>query len=412
MSKTVIMIGFHFPPSAMSSGHLRLLAFTRYLPACGWDPVVLSAVPMAYESVDPASVEVIPDPCRVHRSFALDAKRHMAVMGRYPSMLALPDRWASWWPAAVWSGLRLIRRHRPQAIWSTFPIMTSHCVAYALHRLSGLPWVADFRDPVSSSTAGKHAQAVRSQERWERRVLGHAARSVFTTPGAMRRCAERFPEASQEGRLAVVANGYDEDAFVGLLARSARAGGPLVLVHSGLLYPEGRSPVPFFAALARLRESGYLVPGALKVILRASGSESVYAREIQRHGLDDTVILAPQVSNSEALREQAEADGLLLFQGSKFDLQIPAKAYEYLRIGRPILALVGAGGDTACLLRQSGGAVLVPADDVDAIAVGLQDFLRALQQGTTSSPNQDAVAGYSRRAGAAKLASLLDEVSR
>ncbi|HUY02151.1 MAG TPA: glycosyltransferase [Rhodocyclaceae bacterium] len=410
MSKTVLMTGFHFPPSALSSGHLRFLAFAKYLPECGWDPVVLSATPNAYELTDPASVRSIPTGCSVYRAFALDTKRHLAVMGKYPSSLALPDRWASWWPAAVWNGLRLIKRHRAQAIWSTFPIMTSHCVAYTLHRLTGIPWIADFRDPVASSTSGKHPMAVRSQAHWERRVLSHASRSVFTTPGAMQWCAERFPEASRAGRLTVIANGYDEEAFVDLGCPPAQAGRPLVLLHSGLLYPEGRSPVLFFAALARLRDSGSITPGLLKVVLRASGSEAAYTREIQRLRLGEMVTLAPPIGNHEALLEQAAADGLLLFQGSKFDLQIPAKVYEYLRIGQPIFALVGPNGDTATLLRESGGAELVAADDVDAIATGLRGFLHALIQGTAPSPRPAAVVQYSRRAGAMLLASLLDQV--
>jgi glycosyltransferase involved in cell wall biosynthesis len=148
----------------------------------------------------------------------------------------------------------------------------------------------------------------------------------------------------------------------------------------------------------------------LKVVLRASGSEASYTREIQRYGLGEIVSLAPLIGNRDALREQAAADGLLLFQGSKFDLQIPAKVYEYLRIGKPIFALVGPDGDTANLLRESGGAALVVADDVDAIATGLRAYIDALASGTAPSARPDAVARYSRRAGAVRLASLLDEV--
>ncbi|NMW22865.1 glycosyltransferase [Rhodanobacter soli] len=410
MNRAVIMTGFHFPPSALSSGHLRFLAFAKYLPECGWDPVVLSATTGAYELIDPASVRSIPEGCHVYRAFALDAKRHLAIMGKYPPILALPDRWASWWAAAVWNGLRLIKRHRAQAIWSTFPIMTSHCVAYTLHRLTGIPWIADFRDPVASSTVGKSPMAVRSQARWERRVLSCAARSVFTTRGAMQRCAEHYPEACRAGRLAVIANGYDDEAFADLGGPPPRTGRPLVLLHSGLLYPEGRSPVPFFAALARLRDAGHVTPGMLRVVLRASGTEAAYAREIQRFGLGGMVTLAPPIGNREALLEQASADGLLLFQGSRFDLQIPAKVYEYLRIGQPIFALVGPDGDTATLLRESGGATLVAADDVDAIATGLSGFLRVLTEGTAPSPRPAAIAQYSRRAGARLLASLLEQV--
>lgn len=404
------MTGFHFPPSAMSSGHLRLLAFAKYLPECGWDPVVLSATPGAYELIDPASVRSIPEACRVYRAFALDTKRHLAIMGKYPSVLALPDRWASWWPAAVWQGLRLIKRHRVQAIWSTFPIMTSHCVAYTLHRLTGIPWIADFRDPVASSNRGKSPMAIRSQKRWERRVLAHAARAVFTTPGAMQWCAEQYPEARHAGRLTVIANGYDDHAFTHLGSPPPRAGRPLVLLHSGLLYPDGRSPVPFLNALARLRGAGRVTDRTLRIVLRASGSEAAYAHEIERLGLGDMVTLAPPIGNHEALREQAAADGLLLFQGSRFDLQIPAKVYEYLRIGQPIFALVGPHGDTAGLLRESGGAEVVVADDVDAIALGLGRFLQALEEGTAATPDPGAVARYSRREGALQLGALLNQV--
>lgn len=411
MAGRVIMVGFHFPPSALSSGHLRLLAFARYLPGFDWDPVVLSATRGAYEHVDPASVRSIPDTCRVHRAVALDAKRHLGMFGRYPSLLAQPDRWASWRPAAVALGLHLIRRYRAQAIWSTYPIMSSHCIAHALHRLTGLPWIADFRDPVATSMEGRNRMTAGSLARWEQRVVSRAACSVFTTPGAMRECAERHPGMQRAGRLAVIENGYDEADFADLPQPPSPAGRPLVLVHSGLLYPGGRNPVPFFTALARLKASGDIHAGNLKVVLRASGSEPVYRRDIRRLGIEDVVVLAAPVPGPEALAEQARADGLLLFQGTPYDRQIPAKLYEYMRIGRPVFAMVGERGDTARLLREAGGAELVPLDDADAIETRLAAFVQALRSGNATRMPQDIVARHSRREGTALLAGLLDRVA-
>lgn len=411
MNNKVIMTGLHFPPSAVSSGHLRTLAFAKYLPEFGWEPVVLCGTKAAYECIDPASMQSIPDGCRVHRIMALDAKRHLSIRGRYPSILAQPDRWASWWPGAVLLGLRLIRRYQARAIWSTYPVMTSHCVAYTLSRLTGIPWIADFRDPVATSVAHKDDRTIRSQTRWERRVISRASCSVFTTPGAMQWCAERFPEAYRGGRLRIVENGFDEDAFASLPPPSRAAGTPLVLLHSGLLYPKGRNPVPFFSALARMKAAGAIGCDTVRVILRASGSEDIYAREINRLRLGDIVSLAPAISNREALIEQTRADGLLLFQGEVFDRQIPAKAYEYLRIGRPIFALVGEHGDTANLLRETGGAELVPLDDTAAIERRLREFITALQAGSAARVSRDTIARYSRKEGAAVLAGLLDEVS-
>ena len=47
--------------------------------------------------------------------------------------------------------------------------------------------------------------------------------------------------------------------------------------------------------------------------------------------------------------------GLLLLQASNCNDQVPAKAYEYLRCHRPVLALTDPAGDTAELLRSRAG---------------------------------------------------------
>lgn len=411
MGRAVLMVAFHFPPAAMSSGHLRTLAFARYLPDSGWDPIVLSARAMAYPQTAPVGADSIPHGCVVKRTFALDAKRHMAIAGRYPGFLALPDRWSSWWPAAVLQGLRLIRRHRVRAIWSTYPIMTAHCVAHSLHRITNLPWIADFRDPVDSSAGLIDLRSLASRQRWESRTLRAASRSVFTTPGALRDHAERFPMLFAERRLTVIQNGYDEGAFADLATRSSQpVGHPLVLVHSGLLYQRGRNPGPFLAALAGLRNSGSIDADGLKVILRASGSEAEYAREIERLGLDKMVFLSPPISYRDALIEQAEADALLLFQGPEFDRQIPAKLYEYLRIGRPVFALVGNHGDTADVLRSMGAGELAPIDDVDEITRKLGTFIHALRDGRAPVVDPSTVKRYARDHGAKLLAEQLEQI--
>ena len=413
MAHRVLMIAFHFPPAAMGSGHLRSLGFARHLPEFGWDPIVLSASAMAYPRTAPLKNGAIPPGCDVHRAFALDAGRHFAIAGKYPGFIAQPDRWASWWPAAIWEGLRLIKRRGVRAIWSTYPIMTAHWIAHTLSRRTGLPWIADFRDPVAGSVSNANRFALASQQRWEQRVLREAARVVFTTPGSMRAYADKFPAAYAEGRLSVIGNGYDETAFADLpLPRPASGGRPLVMVHSGLLYPDGRDPAPFFTALAQLRAVGQVGPDSLRIVLRASGFEHRYATELKRLGLGDVVTLAPPISNHDALVEQAGSDALLLFQGGRFDHQIPAKVYEYLRIGLPIFALVSASGDTATFLRETGAATMVEMDDAAAIRTHFAKFIDALRGGRALALDRKMVEGYSRLRGAETLAALLDTASR
>jgi hypothetical protein len=405
------MVAFHVPPWAAGSGHLRTLGFARYLPAAGWQPVILSARAGAYPITAPLEDGIIPDGCPVYRVLALDARRHLGIGGKYPGFLAKPDRWISWYPAAVVQGLRLIRRHRIAAIWSTYPIMTAHCIARSLSRMSGLPWIADFRDPVASSIETGNPYLIASQQRWERRVLHGAARTVFTTESALEACARRYPEVSGDNRLSVIANGYEDSLFEGLPPpEGSRPVGPLTLLHSGVLYREGRDPIPFLTALARLKARGIVDATNLRVVLRACGSYGMYANELQRLGIADLVELGRRVSNREALAEQARADGLLLFQGEKYDRQIPAKVYEYFRIGRPIFALVGEKGDTAALLRKTAAAEQVALHDTDAIEARLNGFVVALRGGDAPRVSAEVAARYSRRAGAASLARLLSGV--
>ena len=405
------MIAFHFPPAAIGSGHLRTLGFVRYLPNLGWEPTVLSANAAAFSRVDFENLGLIPEGSHVRRAFALDVRRHLSIRGKYPGFLAQPDRWSTWWAAGVLKGLRLIRSQRISAIWSTYPIMTAHCIAGTLSRVTGLPWIADFRDPVMSSVESGNPFSVSSQRRCERRVLARAKRVVFTTPGALRRYADCYPRIFQEGRMAIVPNGYDEAAFAELpVAADQVVHTPLRLVHSGILYPDGRDPRPFLSALANLRWMGALTEADVSIVLRASGSEAIYGEELKRWGLEQMVTLAPPISNREALLEQSRADALLLFQGSKFDHQIPAKVYEYLRIGRPILAFVGKGGDTECLLRETGGAQLVAPDDVAGIERTLVEFVRALREQRAPKAGNAIVQRYSRQQGAAMLVDLLDTV--
>lgn len=410
-SKSVLMIGFDFPPYAVGSGYLRLLGFARHLSEWGWDPIILSVSLNAYpsRSVSVQDFEDVPFP--VHRAFALDVKRHCGFGGRYPGFLAQPDRWASWWFAGVWKGLSILRRYPVRAIWSTYPIMTAHAIAGTLSKRSHLPWIAEFRDPVAYSVSHLNPHTVKSQERYERRVLNKARRVVFTTPGALKLYAGKYPKVCRAGRLWVIENGYEEADFSNLSVNERTRGYPVRLVHSGVLYPDGRDPIPFFNALARVKDQLELTENDLQVILRASGSESTFRAEVCRLKLEKIVKIEPRIPYKEALQEQVNAHGLLLFQGDKFDNQIPAKLYEYLRIGRPILGLVGKSGDTASLLRKVGGAKLASINDAREIRVCLSEFLEMINEQRQIGPSKNVVAEYSRACGASRLAELLDDVA-
>lgn len=404
MSRRVLLVAFHYPPWAISTGHLRTLAFARHLPTFGWGTAVLTAHPRAYGPCDQGTVSA-PSTSPVYRAFALDTRRHLGVQGRYPSLLAIPDRWVSWWPDAVRVGLDVIRKQKIDVIWSTYPIMTSHLVALTLSRVSKLPWVADFRDPVTVDGGWLKEKACR----WlERRVIERSTHNTFTTNGARHLYERQFPKGCSPNKFSVIPNGFEEADFGRLTAPPPRSGGPITLVHSGLLYRDGRNPAPFFRALTELKASGLVDGGALQVILRASGNEDEYHAILSGLGLNDIVSLGGHIEYSSALQEQASADGLLLFQGAEFNAQIPVKVYEYLRIGRPIFALTDPRGETALLLAAASNCIVAPLTDEKQIGSALITFLAKLQRGDIDAPDPRLSMRYSRSAGAGELARIFD----
>jgi hypothetical protein len=413
MNKRALLIAFHFPPQAASSGIQRTLSFSRHLGKYGWEPMVLSAHPRAYSVQNPSQLASVPAHLVVKRAFALDTKRHMGVKGRYLEALALPDRWVSWWFGAVPAGLSLIRKHRPQVIWSTFPIATAHLIGLALHRLTGLPWVADFRDPMLQASYPV-SRLQRALYGWiERQAISRCSMAVFTTHSAMQSYRARFPQLPAS-KFKVIENGYDEDGFdIDALARehTGSAGRRLTLLHSGVLYQTGRDPSAFIKALAALKEQGKVDGERLRVILRAPGEMDEIAAIAQRFDVQDIVDVAPPIPYREALAEMLAADGLMVFQGTPFNTQIPAKIYEYFRARKPILGLVDPSGETAKVLGTAGFHDLVDMDSAEAIAPVLHQFVEKIARGEATIASDELIKSSSRKHRASELAGVFDAAS-
>ncbi|MBC7584822.1 MAG: glycosyltransferase [Tardiphaga sp.] len=412
MVKRVLMIAFHFPPMRGSSGIQRTLKFARYLPQFGWQPAVLSAHPRAYAITGQDQMNEIAADMPVEHAFALDTSRHLAFKGKYLGALALPDRWSSWWLGAVPRGLKMIRNLRPDVLWSTYPIATAHLIGYTLHRLTGIPWIADFRDPMTDEGYPTDP-TVRKTFHWiERKTLAHCALAVFSTPGTIRDHQVRFPDIPAS-RFVLIENGYDEENFAAAAAdvQPAPVGDrPLLLVHSGIIYPSERDPGPFFEALGQLLRDGAVSAATLQIVLRATAHDSYLQPLIEKNGIGAIVSLAQPVPYRVALQEMLEADGLLILQAGNCNSQIPAKLYEYLRAQRPILGLTDEAGDTCASLRAAGIDTIAPLDAPVAIAQELVRFLGLLRSGAAPVASSDAVAACSRQGRTLELAKLLDRV--
>ncbi|MBN1559668.1 glycosyltransferase [candidate division KSB1 bacterium] len=375
--KNVLLIAYHFPPQHGSSGLLRTLKFVRYLGKYGFRPTVLTIHTRAYEKLDHALVSQIPGDVHVHRVFALDTKKHLSIKGKYWEPLATPDRYASWIPFAILAGCRLVKKYDIDVIFTTYPIASAMVVGTTVSRLTGKPFVADFRDPMYDDYTQLSGKALRARQAIEASAVTRCDHVVVTTPGTRTLFRTRYPNLPAE-KISVIANGYDEHDFAQLSPPGPRGRNYIRIIHAGLLDQDYRNPLPFFHSLQILKAQNLFAELSFKVELYAPGSDDYYKKCVADLHLQDIVEVKPGLPYHDILAEMLNSDILLLYQGNACDHQIPAKVYEYLRTGKPILAFATENGDTGQLLSSNNAGLIISDNDPAVIAARFAPWLRQI----------------------------------
>lgn len=394
MTKKVLLIAYHFPPVAVSSGVHRIVSLANALKQQDWDVTILSASERTYERTDAGTLEEVESGIRVIRALAFDTSRQLSIKGKYFQWMALPDNLQSWVIFAVLRGLAHIMANRPDVIISTYPIASAHLIAAILNRLTGIPWVADFRDPMAQPGYPSDPTKWKFFDWIEKAAAKRAAQLVFATPGALKEYQHRYPEVAEEKWL-LVTNGYNEKQYADLVPHPKRDG-KIRVIHSGLVYISERNPRQLFEAISRLKNDSRITEQHFELTLRASGHEETYSNWLKELNIEDLVRLVPPIPYREALQEMFDADGLLLLQGDGCNQQIPAKAYEYLRAQKPVLALTDKSGDTAKLLLQTDVAHIAPLNDAKEIYQAILQFINKIQQSDASTNQGSPLSGIDR----------------
>ena len=411
--RRALLIAFHFPPDGGSSGVLRPLKFSKYLPEFGWTPHVLTVRDALFQVRDEGLLAEAPPETRVHRAFAFDSARTLAIRGRYLRITAIPDRFVSWVPMGVATGLRVIRREGIRVLWSTSPTPSSHLIAAVLQARTGLPWVADFRDPWIEEgidpPPGSFRLAV--ERRMERAVLRRSSRITVTTPLLKDEISGRHPWLSPD-KITVLYNGYDEADFTHV--EVAPRTDLFEIAHAGFVNGEFRDPLPLLREVAVLVREGTIPRDRIRVTFVGGGAymESREFRDgISPLGLDGIVHLVGRVPHREALERLHAAGALLILQASKdTGGLIPAKTFEYLRSTRPILSLTPEG-QTSSLLRDMPDCAVVDPVDGEALRRAVLDLYRTWSSAPGAPTRRRPVEPFDRRHLTGELARLFETLA-
>jgi glycosyltransferase involved in cell wall biosynthesis len=461
--RRLLFIAYQFAPS-LEMGARSCTQIARYLPLYGWSPVVMTAqekyIEERYRGSDSEIAELgapdaivrtrlLPHPLDFYRWLKSALRRKPQGAGgmgaietagennkppgaegpgaKGPgaegklrrlilSALTIPDIYTGWILPAIVAGLKAARESKAEQIFSSGPFWTNHLVGLALSYLTGLPWTAHFRDPwiTGNWQAPTNSLATRVNKWLERIVVTRATAVVSVTEehsAAFRRTYPRLPA----DKFFTVPNGYDNGEWEESPAETHReqeSEGKFLIAYTGKFYIE-RDPQPLFRALRTLIDSGEIEREQVRVDLVGwcETSEGRSVREMAVNlGLSECVnILGPR-SRQETIRRMRQAD-LLLLLAERFVIQIPGKTYEYLRAGRPILALTSEGALANFLLRTGAGWVVDPKDHAGVLGAVRERYRqwKAGERGPVANP--EIVAGFDRRKLAGRLAELFDRLN-
>jgi glycosyltransferase involved in cell wall biosynthesis len=452
-----LFITYSFPPST-EMGAYSCAQIARYLPLYGWEPVVLTVREKHIDDpylghddegrVNDSDLVIrtykLPHPSDIYRRFKSrspdgkppqdsdwkavsppDGAKFKSALRRARDLLlslsCVPDKNNGWLIPAVAAGLRAIKQTRAGLICSSAPYFTSHLAGYWLALLTGLPWVAHFRDPWIT---GVHAErrpdkiCYKINRALERMTISRADVVVCVTEehaALMRAAYDQIPAS----KFAVVMNGFDglewQEVIESILpdapgeGYAADAPRKFRITYAGNLYMK-RDPAPLFRALRTLIDGGEIGRDEVSVELIGSCESSKgrgMADIISEAGIEGYVEMRGRLSHSETLRSLLQSD-LLLLLSEKQLIEIPGKTFEYLKTRRPILALTSEGA-LATLLRRTGGSWVVSPDDQQGVINAVRECYRFWKCGLPGpAPDPLIVESFDRRRTTARLAELLD----
>lgn len=452
--RRVLMVTYHFPPVG-GVGVERSLKHVTYLPQHGWQPVVVAPRNSGYRIVLPESVGRIPPGTEIHRVTTVEpAHVRRAVgwlLGRLPGSrsgggaaprsgatpaaappsgasgragglrsavnrawafavprILFPDEQLLWVPGAIRAGMAAHERDPVDLVYSSSPPVSGHLAAAVLSDLLDLPWVADFRDPWMGNAFVPHLPPIHRwlQRELERSIVVRADRVLFATATWRDRYARRYPQHAD--RFLHVPNGYDpaDLAVGGSVSRPDDE--TRTLIYAGSIYGERELSVFLDGlAIALRRDAG--LRDRLRV--RFVGMLNPRNREIAeaRGGEFEPVLsFAGFRPRAEVIAMQRAADaGLILIADDPGrDADVNAKLYEYIGLDLPVLAVAPPGETRATLEDLGWGMGVDPSPE--AVADGLAAMVAAPRPERRADPQ----GRYERRALTARLATILDEITR
>ena len=434
--KRVLIISYYWPPTG-GSGVQRWVKFAKYLPSEGWQPVIYTpdnpeqlAVDHSLEEEIPAEAEVIKthitEPYELYKKFlrksghSAEAVEVNPVNAQNKSFLQKVAMWVRGNmfrpdPRCLWIGpsVRFLKKyleeHPVDLIVSTGPPQSMHLIGRRLALETGLPWIADFRDPWTKIFYFKHLSMTRATERWhrkmEKKVLDDASVVVAVSP-----LVQQEFQVMTQTPVELITNGFDTCDFPS--ERHIEAdGGPdkdFVITHTGLFAADG-NPTVLWKVLADKCASDEEFAKLLKINLVGKTDRQI-VESVKSAGLGANLIDMGYKPHAEAIEQQRRASLLILplRKEPEYKAVLPGKLFEYLASWRPVLGIGQPDGAMSMILNSTKTGVVLDWNDEASVSRFIELCWKNHLAGRLTVDDAD-ISQFTRKELTRRMAALFDK---
>lgn len=432
--KKVLIITYHWPPMG-GGGVQRWLKMSKYLRDYGWEPIIFTVTDAEISLPDESLLEEIPtavetirvpiwEPFALYKKFTgkkSDEKVQPGLLSegegkQWLNNIALwirgnvfiPDAKRFWIKPARKALIQYLKENQVDAIVSTGPPHTTHMIALGAKQKTGIPWLADFRDPWTfidyydklklSPYADKKHHAL------ERKVLNHADKTITVTWS----WADEFNKRNFKREVEVITNGYDPADFE--TEHKPTLDSYFSITHIGSMNAD-RNPKAFWPVLKQLKESDPRFSEKLKIKLIGPVDRSIF-QAIEKHDLSENLEHIKNLPHQEVIPHLQRSAMLLLPLNDTPNISgvVPGKLFEYMGAERPILCIGKTDGDAARILLEANAAEVIDFKDGAKMKTVLESAFDKFQDGLLEVKNSN-YRKYGRDKLAGQICNVLNEIT-
>lgn len=423
--KKVLILAYYFPPLGMG-GVQRVTKFVKYLPSFGWKPYVLTVKEVEYLAKDSSLLKDIPREAEIVRTGSFDPLRVWFILknlfrkkgrkskpgkaytirrSKLSSRLFFPDNKVGWIPFALMKGLKLCRREKIDLIFSSSPPPSLHLTGYLLKFITGIPWVADFRDPWTGYNLETFPTPFHRllRSRMERLMVNKAEKVITANPAIKREFERLFPNSK---KIELIDQGYDEEDFED---SSPSLSEIFTLGYLGTFSPDC-NPEPILWALRDLIDRKLISDDKIKFIHVGLSLGIDLDDLIEKYGLKRVFEQKGYLPHRKAV-EQMKGVSVFLLVTSDDPRVFPAKIFEYFPFRKPILGVVPPGSEIGRMISEMSLGRVVSIKDRSGIEETLLFYYEDHIKGTLrQNIDSEKIKMYERKFQTKKLASIFEKI--